>query len=98
MTESNSVSGTVDSAHCGGWPETRTPIIDWPEFITAANSDSGNDEGAFVADIYGGGNARKSAQISDISDPNFQNTALDDTHGRISNIRNAHPADFGSRR
>ena len=32
---------------------------------------SENDEGAFVADIYGG----ESAQISDISDPNFQNTA-----------------------
>ena len=33
--------------------------------------DSDNDEGAFVADIYSG----ESAQISDISDPNFQNTA-----------------------
>ena len=32
---------------------------------------SENDEGAFVADIYSG----ESAQISDISDPNFQNTA-----------------------
>ena len=37
-----------------------------------SNSNSGNDEGAFVADIYSG----ESAQISDISDPNFQNTAL----------------------
>ena len=38
--------------------------------------DSDNDEGAFVADIYDGGNAQSgSAQISDISDPNFQNTA-----------------------
>ena len=33
---------------------------------------SENDEGAFVADIYSG----ESAQISDISDPSFQNTAL----------------------
>ena len=33
--------------------------------------DSENDEGAFVADIYSG----ESAQISDISNPNFQNTA-----------------------
>ena len=32
---------------------------------------SENDEGAFVADIYSG----ESAQISDISNPNFQNTA-----------------------
>ena len=37
-----------------------------------SNSNSGNDEGAFVADIYSG----ESAQISDIRDPNFQNTAL----------------------
>ena len=41
-------------------------------YYGGSNSNSGNDEGAFVADIYSG----ESAQISDISDPNFQNTAL----------------------
>ena len=44
--------------------------------IYYGDSNSNSDEGAFVADIYNGGNAQSgNAQISDISNPNFQNTA-----------------------